>query len=1223
MPSLKELGEIITFYSYKGGTGRSMSLANVACIIAKNYRASKTPVLMIDWDLDAPGLHRYFKDRIIYENASSLDEAPGIIDLFYEIKNILLEESFSENNYESLFQKINFKKFVIKTSISNLYLIKAGCFNRSYSDRVRTFDWVALFDENPWLFKCFAMYLSKLYKFVLIDSRTGITDIGGICTMLMPSKLVVVFTPNRQSIDGVIEQSKESVNYRIQSNDPRPLVIFPLPSRIEGSEPGLKELWRNGSQENPISGYQPRFESLLSEIYRLDICSLDDYFENVQIQHVPYYSYGEEIAALDEPTKDRLSLTKSYEYFAWRLVSFDSPWESLKIPSRIPSPPFDFVNRKSEICMIMDSLEKKTNIIGLRGMSGIGKTALALRIAADLENQFPDGQLFIELKGMSANPISSTEALAQIIRAIGSELDSELDLQVDQHELRGIYLSTLARKRVLIILDDAADREQVMPLIPPRECALLITSRNRFTLPGMKAFDLDILPKDDARKFLLMITDRIGDYADELAELCGYHPLALRNIGSKLAEHIDINVSKCAQRLNDDRSRLGLIEASLASSYKILTPDYQRMWCMLSIFPADFNVFGASAVWKMEYEPTAETLSNLVKWSLVDFVHSLDYEDGRYRLHKLVRIFADSYLDPVDRAESQQRHANYYKNILSNAEILYLQGGENAIKGLDLFDRESANIRAGHDWAVKHSIKQADDIGMIDTSLALLLANTYPIVGDQLIDLRLDPIEKIKWLNSAIDAARQLGDRESECIHLNNLGLAHAGIGENQKAIELFKQALDILHESGDHKTEGLALDNLGNAYADLGEYSKSIDFYLHALDKAHKIEDSSFETVILGDLGLAYARIGEAKKAIEFYKKCLFLARKIEDHRMECSALDGMGKAYVLLGEPKKAIEFHQQALKISLEIGDRTGEASNLRSLGLVYKHLGDSRKEIEFYEKALKISREVGDQREEGRDLSRLGSAYKSFGDVRQAIKNFENALEISRKIGDRRCEGINLSNLANAYVDLGYTNKAIEFYMQHLAIVREIGDRIAEGRVLGNLGRAYENLGLQDMYDDWIRKAIESYERHLSIVHETGDQKTEGEILYHLGKTHADLKENLRAIEYYEKALQIEIKSKIGNRDTEVNAIFSPGMAYVVLGDPRKAIEYFEQAIEVVQKMEHPQEEGELLFNVALALDELGQHEEALEYANKALGILVEIKSPLIDKVSSKLNEWNME
>lgn len=164
------------------------------------------------------------------------------------------------------------------------------------------------------------------------------------------------------------------------------------------------------------------------------------------------------------------------------------------------------------------------------------------------------------MHGTRVNPLSSAEAMAYVIHAYRP---NEI-LPEDRNELRGLYLSVLAGKRALMLLENAGNKEQIEPLLPPVGVAILITSRNRFALPGLKKIDLDILPPDKSSELLLKITERIGNRAQELAELCGYLSLALRNAASVLAEREDISVNEYERRLGSKKGDSNLLRPLLA-----------------------------------------------------------------------------------------------------------------------------------------------------------------------------------------------------------------------------------------------------------------------------------------------------------------------------------------------------------------------------------------------------------------------------------------------------------------------------------------------------------------------------------------------------------------------------------------------------------------------------------------------------------------------------------
>lgn len=328
-------GQIITFYSYKGGTGRTMALANVACLLAQQKDGTK-PVLAIDWDLEAPGLHLFFRDLLTRQTKdtkkveSVLNDGDGLIDLLIEIRkmieapNTASSESRKQQTEEEaaeVLQRIEFDRFVLPTDIPRLYLLKAGRFDVDYPRRVNTFNWEELYNRSPWLFQSFAELLAERYDYVLIDSRTGRTDTSNICTMLMPQKLVVVFTPNRQSLTGVEDLVRQATAYRRKSDDIRPLLVYPLSSRIENSEPKRREQWRFGDDAHDVIGYQSTFERIFREAYALPQCDLAGYFDAVQVQHVPAYAYGEELAVLTERGADISSLHFRFRTFCDWMVA--------------------------------------------------------------------------------------------------------------------------------------------------------------------------------------------------------------------------------------------------------------------------------------------------------------------------------------------------------------------------------------------------------------------------------------------------------------------------------------------------------------------------------------------------------------------------------------------------------------------------------------------------------------------------------------------------------------------------------------------------------------------------------------------------------------------------------------------------------------------------------------------------------------------------------------
>ena len=338
MSSDRPSGEVVTFYSYKGGTGRTMALANVAYLLA--HRNSDEKILMLDWDLEAPGLHRFFHGRLRTGSgdnidAGDVDERPGLMDILLVLaekagKVDPLAEVDREARAAEIVASIDLDRYVMRTDLDNLRLIKAGRIDAGYSSRVNTFGWESLYRRLPHIYRALAQRLAQTYRYLLVDSRTGLTDISGICTSLLPEKLVVVFTPNRQSLSGITSLVRSATEYRRKSDDLRPLLVYPLPSRIEFERDNLRLLWRHGDAHNGIDGYQPLFERLFADVYGLRACSLEEYFTKVQIKQSPDFAYGEEIAARTNTATDSISLAGGYMTFLEWLANSYAPWEGLE-----------------------------------------------------------------------------------------------------------------------------------------------------------------------------------------------------------------------------------------------------------------------------------------------------------------------------------------------------------------------------------------------------------------------------------------------------------------------------------------------------------------------------------------------------------------------------------------------------------------------------------------------------------------------------------------------------------------------------------------------------------------------------------------------------------------------------------------------------------------------------------------------------------------------------
>ncbi|CAN5384504.1 hypothetical protein BH18ACI2_BH18ACI2_05850 [soil metagenome] len=446
---------------------------------------------------------------------------------------------------------------------------------------------------------------------------------------------------------------------------------------------------------------------------------------------------------------------------------------------QLPAPPHDFIGREVELAELRQALRQGgVTISGVQGMGGVGKTALALKLAHEFKDRYADAQIYLDLKGVSQQPLSHAEIMWHVVSSFQPEMK-----QPDDDQLPAWYNSLLNEHRVLLFYDNAKDAAQIEPLLPPENCLLLVTSRKQFRLPGMCDKDLNKMTEADAEALLLEIAPRIAADAAAIAKQCDYLPVALRLAASALHKSRALSPSDLVRRLQDKQQRVALVEASFSLSYELLTEELQRRWRMLAIFPGDFDAPAAATVWQIDVDHAKDALAELEEYSLLEWEESA----RRYSLHDLARDFADTCLNSTEREQAGVLHATHYLQILSTADDLFLKGNEAIAEGLSLFDNERVNIEAGQAWAAAR---------FAGNEPAARLCNWYPADGVYVLNLRQHPRDFIYWQETALRAAKQLHDRQSEGSHLGNLGNAYSDLGEIEKAIEFMEAGLKIFEEN-------------------------------------------------------------------------------------------------------------------------------------------------------------------------------------------------------------------------------------------------------------------------------------------------------------------------------------------------------------------------------------------------------------------------------------------
>jgi hypothetical protein len=497
------------------------------------------------------------------------------------------------------------------------------------------------------------------------------------------------------------------------------------------------------------------------------------------------------------------------------------------VPHQLPPLPPDFTGRGQEVNELVRAVQKRrVTTLAVRGMGGIGKTTVAIKVANTLARHFPDGEIYLDLKGIprtdgssnESRPLAAGEAMDHVIRSF----NREAPVSPNDGARAADYFTALNGKRVLLLMDNALDAQQVKKLIPPLGSVLIVTSQQRFHLPGAERLDLDRLPPKDACKLLLAIAPAIGLQAGDLASLCDYVPEDLRHTASTIAEIPD-GLSDFLRRMNDPKYKLEItgVGRSLNASAEMLSEDLRDLWLQLGVFPDTFDVPAVIKVLQIEEQAAKDTLGDLRRRSLIEW----NSATRRYKMADRVRDFTFSRLDESARTMAQARHADYYRLVMIWAENLSLTG--KVSEGLALFDLEWSNLRVGQSWAASR-VKS-------DKSAAELVSAYAYGVPDHFVRKR--PRELIGWLHSAQEAAKELKNAHNEGVALHGLGAAYEALADYEQSIKYYEEYLALERDLRVPILEGAALINIAVVSRKTGRVADAIRYGEEALKVYEKIQ--------------------------------------------------------------------------------------------------------------------------------------------------------------------------------------------------------------------------------------------------------------------------------------------------------------------------------------------------------------------------------------------------
>ncbi|WP_216898836.1 tetratricopeptide repeat protein [Nocardia alni] len=830
------------------------------------------------------------------------------------------------------------------------------------------------------------------------------------------------------------------------------------------------------------------------------------------------------------------------------------------------------IGRDDELRRILDVAgpTREISIHTIDGMPGIGKTALAIRAAHRFADQFPDGRLFVSLHAHTAGHPAArpTDVLAGLLTDLGVDPRNIPDSLENR---RNMWRDRLADKRILLILDDAADHAQVEPLLPngPR-CLTLITSRRRLlALDGSQPFPLDTLDGDKAAELFCTLARRApGDgerpAIQDIVRLCGYLPLAIVLLAGRLAHHTRWTIAEMGAELATTQDRLGELEAgeravraAFTMSYNDLPPDRQRLFRRISLHPGpEIDRYAAAVLGDVTPARARRDLEALFLDHLLD-----EPVGGRYRMHDLLREYGLDLVaeDPAeDLRDAVDRLLEHYQQIAGAADRFVTVGPRPHTPDDDpepavapyFSDRagamawlrsERANLLACLEYAAAHR-RPARMVGLTSILSGLLrLDGPWPLA--------------IRLHRRAASVAEHTGDPLAAADALDDLAMVRYAAGDYPGTADLVRQALMTYRAIGDRGGQAHALSNLGRLGFATGDYPAAADLVRQALAIYRDSGDRLGEAYALSGLSVVRYATGDYPGTDALVREALAIFRQTGDRLGEAYALDELGVVRYAMGDYPGATAAEEQALEIYRRDGDRFGEAYALNDLASVRFATGDYAGAGDLTRRALAIYQDVGDRVNEAYALNTLGSVRYATGNTAGAAGQLEHALAIFQEIGDRVGQAYMHGGLGLVRYSTGDYGAAAGEMRRELAIFQEIGDRVGQGYTLLMVGLVRYASGEYPVADDLMCQA-------LVVFQEIGDRVGQAYALSGLGRLRYATDAMSDGIADLERAL--DIFRETGDRIGEAYTLGSLGRLRFVAGDAAGADSLVRRAMDIFQE-----------------------------------------------------------
>lgn len=735
-------------------------------------------------------------------------------------------------------------------------------------------------------------------------------------------------------------------------------------------------------------------------------------------------------------------------------------------PAQLPADTPAYVGRDTQL-LEMDRLLSRNDggqapIVTVVGPPGVGKTAFGLRWAHRQQSRFADGQLFVNLQGHSALPaLSPEDVLARFLRALGVSPDQ---VPSDLDEQSAMYRTLLADKSMLVFLDNAADVDQVRPLLPGNgNCRVIITGRSKLVglvaTHGARHLGLDVLSEEGARSLLerLLDDDRIRDEpaaVAELARLCGRLPLALRIAAANLIAGPSTSVAEFCAQLGGGNLLSGLevegdehatVRAAFDLSYHALPEPARRMFRLLSLLPGpDVTAQGAAALADTTVPAADRLLRGLAHAHLVQEV-----APRRFAAFDLLHTYARELADGEETDGPRGRLLDWYlANAEASARSLLTRQSRGPLTAAGDAQTAPPDSRQALDWleserqSLVGAVRTAADAGL--HRLAWRLAEAL----HGFLSLRVYAADCLAVATAGLAAATADGDPRARSAAQLRCAECHWIQGDNDRAQELFSGALALAEDADWLAGQAMALRGMGAAYQENGAMRQASRF----LSQAWSLTEQAGGTVAPDDvtsLGLICWKLGRLREAADHHAHAARLFAESGSPDREAVSRTNLGIVYRALGRPREVIQLLGETFKVHERDGNRTSATVALSCLSSAHSDVGDHASGLVVARISLASAQAMGNKRLEANALFSMGAAHESAGNPQAAAERYQQAIRLAESVDDRYPEVYALIGLATAHLRLDRPEDAATAVEQALATAREAEFRMLEGNALNVL------------------------------------------------------------------------------------------------------------------------------------------------------------------------------